>query len=132
MISLARIFYYNNIIFHYRFILFIKNVLCMWFNARIFDLKIYFSGSNTVHLLRGKKITINGVRVARLPRRYGDHKAVKYPSNISVSNNDTTTMSIDTSGIYIVVTWPVLGLSVLWDGGKIFCLFFKYLHTISK
>nr|CAB3266610.1 SCO-spondin [Phallusia mammillata] len=64
--------------------------------------------STVIHLLRGKRITVNGAPIARLPRRYG---------NDDVMGGDVTSMAIDRAGVFVVASWPNLGLSVFWDGG---------------
>ncbi|XP_039266345.2 SCO-spondin-like [Styela clava] len=75
---------------------------------------VYISiGNMVVHLLRGKDITVNGARVRRFPRRYG---ASDKPMS-KLQKSTTSVLIIDKAGLFVVVSAPVLGLSVLWDGG---------------
>ncbi|XP_078492803.1 SCO-spondin [Ciona intestinalis] len=62
--------------------------------------------STTVHLMRGKAVTINGARVGRFPRLFGRE-----------GSNDTDVFFVEMAGIYVVLSWPNVGLSVFWDGG---------------
>uniref|UniRef100_H2Z2Z9 VWFD domain-containing protein n=1 Tax=Ciona savignyi TaxID=51511 RepID=H2Z2Z9_CIOSA len=59
-------------------------------------------GSNTVHLMRGKSVSVNGGKVGRLPRKYGAHD---------------DGFAIRTAGIYVTISWPTVGLALFWDGG---------------
>lgn len=69
-----------------------------------------------IHLLRGKEITVNGARIGRLPRRYG---AVADDSGHVATSKDqkTPVLALDKAGLFVIVSAPSLGLSVLWDGG---------------
>ena len=61
-----------------------------------------------MHLLRGKKVSVNGGNVGWLPRRYGN----------SAVGDDVNFFTIDVAGIYVIVNWPRIGFSVMWDGSK--------------
>ena len=68
-----------------------------------------------MHLLRGKKVAVNGAKISSLPRRYGNH---------DVENENV--FAIRLAGIFIIITWPRLGLTVMWDGSK------KYIISNSR
>ncbi|CAK8691743.1 unnamed protein product [Clavelina lepadiformis] len=64
-------------------------------------------GHVTVHLLRGKRVTVNGARVGKLPRHYGS----------DVIGDDTTYIDLYQAGLFLIVNWPKLGFTIYWDGG---------------